>query len=64
MTKATKAEPKKTGEATHRATERGYAGGAIIEPGEPVPAGIPVSIHWMAPAGSKPAEPEVETPAE
>lgn len=49
------AEAKKTGANTHRATQRGYAvdptslAGVLVEPGEPVPAGIPVSTEWMEP---------------
>jgi hypothetical protein len=49
------AEAKKTGSDTHRATQRGYAvdpishAGALIEPGELVPANIPVSDEWMEP---------------
>jgi len=31
---------------SHRATERGYAGGAVIEPGELVPPDTPVG-SWM-----------------
>lgn len=43
-----------TGEGTHTATQRGYAG-TVIEIGEVVPAGIPVSTVWMAPVeGDKP----------
>lgn len=41
----------KTGPNTHRATERGYAvsalGGVLVEPGEVVPEGVPVSENWM-----------------
>lgn len=33
---------------SHVATARGYASGVIIEPGEQVPEGIPVSNEWMA----------------
>lgn len=40
---------------SHRATERGYATD-IIEPGEMVPAGIPVSTEWMEPVNKKEAE--------
>jgi len=39
-----------TSPGSHVATRRGYASGAIIEPGEPVPAGIAVAEEWMAPA--------------
>lgn len=45
----------KTGPNTHRATERGYAvdpdsnAGVLVEEGEMVPAGIPVSETWMKP---------------
>jgi hypothetical protein len=38
----------KTGAGTHRATERGYAGGEVIEPNQMVPPGTPVSENWMA----------------
>lgn len=31
----------------YRATQRGYAGGAIIDPPALVPAGVPVSKEWM-----------------
>lgn len=46
---------KKTGADTHRATQRGYAvdpdsnAGVLVEPGELVPANIPVSTEWMEP---------------
>ena len=46
---------KKTGADTHRATARGYAvnpdngAGVLVEPGELVPANIPVSDEWMEP---------------
>jgi hypothetical protein len=36
-----------TGNQTHRATERGYAKGELIEPGQFVPAGVAVSEKWM-----------------
>lgn len=48
------ADKKKTGAETHRATQRGYVvdstskAGVLIEPGEIVPAGIPVG-EWMEP---------------
>lgn len=32
---------------SHRATERGYGMGQLIEPGCIVPAGVPVSESWM-----------------
>ena len=35
---------------SHIATERGYDGAGIVEPGEPVAPGIPVSDEWMKPA--------------
>lgn len=38
---------KTTGNGTHRATQRGYAGGEIIEEGRLVPPGTPVSDKWM-----------------
>jgi hypothetical protein len=39
---------------SHRATMRGYAFGDLVEPGELVPAGVPVSTEWMEPVkGSK-----------
>lgn len=41
---------KLTGANTHVATDRGYAD-TIIEAGEMVPAGIPVSKEWMEPVG-------------
>lgn len=54
------ADAKKTGSDTHRATQRGYAvdqksgAGILVEEGELVPAGIPVSENWMEPVkGSK-----------
>lgn len=37
----------KTGPNTHRATQRGYADGQLIEPGQFVPAGVAVSDEWM-----------------
>ena len=40
-----------TGDGTHIATARGFAG-SIIEPGETVPAGIPVG-SWMQPVSKK-----------
>jgi hypothetical protein len=40
------ANKKETGINTHRATERGYAGGELIEPNDFVPAGYPVG-DWM-----------------
>jgi hypothetical protein len=49
------ADAKKTGSDTHRATQRGYAvdqktgAGVLVEEGELVPAGIPVSENWMEP---------------
>lgn len=43
------ADIKQTGVNTHRATERGYAAGELIEPGRIVPAGVPVSKNWMEP---------------
>jgi hypothetical protein len=50
---------------SHVAIAKGYAHGHIIEVGEPVPAGIPVTDpegagHWMAEAGSAPAAPAEE----
>lgn len=44
-----KPAPKKTGSDTHRATARGHALGELIEPGEMVPAGVPISENWMEP---------------
>lgn len=38
---------KLTGDGTHRATQRGYAKGEVIEEGKPVPSGVPVSDKWM-----------------
>jgi hypothetical protein len=49
------ADSKTTGTNTHQATQRGYAvdpdskAGTLVEPGEMVPAGIPVSTEWMEP---------------
>lgn len=49
------AEVKKTGSDTHVATARGYAvdtktgAGVLVEAGDLVPAGIPVSNEWMKP---------------
>ena len=45
----------KTGAHTHRATERGYADGQLIEEGEFVPAGVPVSENWMDKVSKKDA---------
>lgn len=54
---------RKTGAGTHVATQRGYAGGVVIEPGEAIPAEIVFSPHWMT--EGKPEEtPAVEAPAE
>lgn len=44
-----------TGSNTHRATERGYAFGQLIEPGGFLPANVPVSENWMEQADEKPA---------
>jgi biotin carboxyl carrier protein len=38
---------------SHVATMRGYAKGSIVEEGDPVPEGIPVSDEWMAKAKKK-----------
>jgi hypothetical protein len=46
-----------TSPGSHVATRRGYAAGTIIEPGEPVPAGIAVAEEWMAAAAEPAAEP-------
>lgn len=35
---------------SHVAKARGYAAGRIIDPGEPVPDGIPVAEEWMVKA--------------
>jgi hypothetical protein len=46
---------KKTGDNTHRATQRGYAidpktaAGVLVEEGDIVPADQPVSDNWMEP---------------
>lgn len=40
---------KETKAGSHRATQRGYAGGELIETGDLVPAGFPVSEEWMEP---------------
>jgi hypothetical protein len=37
----------KTGINTHRATQRGYANGVLVETGDYVPDGIAVSKDWM-----------------
>lgn len=42
------AEVKKTTATSHRATERGYAAGELVEAGDLVPAGTPVG-SWMEP---------------
>jgi hypothetical protein len=54
----------KTKEGSHVATMRGYVNGHMIEEGMPVPAGIPVSTEWMAPAKKAKAEDEAEAEAE
>lgn len=41
---------------SHRATERGYDGVEIVEAGEMVTAGIPVSAEWMEPVNKREAE--------
>lgn len=46
---------KMTESGSHRATERGYAGGELIEAGQLVPAGTPVSENWMEPVSGKDA---------
>jgi hypothetical protein len=38
--------PEITGENTHRATQRGYAAGFVVEEGQAVPAGVTVG-SWM-----------------
>ncbi len=43
------AKVKETTAGSHRATQRGYAGGELIEPGKLVPANTPVSEEWMEP---------------
>lgn len=45
-------EYEKTGANTHRAVQRGYAGGILIEEGEFVPADVPVG-SWMEPIAPK-----------
>jgi len=40
---------KLTGSNTHRATEKGYALGQLVEANDFVPAGVPVSTEWMEP---------------
>lgn len=55
--------PKKqelTEAGSHLASAKGYAAGIIIEPGEAVPAGIPVG-SWMVEA---PKAEKAEAPAE
>jgi hypothetical protein len=47
------AKPNLTGSNTHRATERGYVGGLLIEPDGLVPAGFPVG-SWMERVDGKP----------
>lgn len=44
---------KETGSHTHRANQRGYAAGQLIEEGEFVPAGVTVSDVWMDPVPAK-----------
>lgn len=41
------ADAKLTKAGEYRATQRGYAGGAIIDPPSLVPPGVPVSNVWM-----------------
>jgi len=43
-----------TGPGSHVATQRGYADGRIIEPGEAVPHGIAVADEWMVAASEEP----------
>jgi hypothetical protein len=47
MAEEKKVETTKAG--SHRAIDRGYAGGEIIEAGQLVPPGVPVSEAWMEP---------------
>lgn len=54
----------KTTENSHRATQRGYADGRIIERGEFVPAGITTSDVWMVSASKFRASDDDATPAE
>ncbi|ODP39259.1 hypothetical protein [Sphingomonas turrisvirgatae] len=42
---------KETAVNSHRASQRGYANGLLIEEGEYVPAGVPVSETWMEKVG-------------
>lgn len=49
---------------SHVAKQRGYAAGTIIEPGEPVPAGIAFADEWMAPVEEASEAPVEEAPAE
>jgi hypothetical protein len=44
-----------TAEESHRAIQRGFAAGRLIEPGDMVPGGIPVSKIWMEPVPPDPA---------
>jgi hypothetical protein len=50
------ANRKNTGNQTHRATQRGYAAGQLIEEGEFVPEDVPVSDEWMEPLDKKEAK--------
>lgn len=52
---AKKKAPKSTGINTHKANQRGYADGMLIEAGEFVPADVPVSAEWMEPVSKKQA---------
>ena len=40
-------EKELTGSNTHRANQPGYASGVLLQSGDFVPAGIPVSDNWM-----------------
>jgi hypothetical protein len=50
-----KKAPPLTKAGEFRATERGYAGNALVEPLEPVPPGVPVG-SWMERVDGKAAE--------
>lgn len=47
------AKTKETGSRTHRATQRGYGAGQLVEEGMIVPPGVPVSTEWMEPIKAK-----------
>lgn len=46
-----------TGTRTHIATEKGYAGGVVVQIGEAVPPGVPVGL-WMEKSAAAQTAPE------